>query len=48
MNPEVVYTQQGVSHLKIGQGVLVVTEPHAELNAGFVTLFASSHPAIFE
>ena len=31
----------------MGQGVILVTEPHAELNAGFVGLFASSHPAIF-
>ena len=40
-------TREGTSHQKIGQGVLFVTEPHAELNAGFVGLFASSHPAIF-
>ena len=26
---------------------MLVTEPHAELNAGFVGLFASKHPAIF-
>ena len=32
---------------KEGQGVVLVTEPHAELNAGFVGLFASGHPAIF-
>jgi len=25
-----------------------ITEPHAELNAGFVALFASSPPAIFD
>ena len=31
----------------MGQGVVLVTEPHAELNAGFVGLFASRHPAIF-
>ena len=31
----------------MGQGVVLVTEPHAELNAGFVGLFASKHPAIF-
>ena len=31
----------------MGQGVVFVTEPHAELNAGFVGLFASGHPAIF-
>ena len=40
-------TREGTSHQKIGQGVILVTEPHAELNAGFVGLFASSHPAIF-
>ena len=27
--------------------MILVTEPHAELNARFVGLFASSHPAIF-
>ena len=41
-------TREGTSHQKIGQGVLLVTEPHAELNAGFVALFASSHTAIFD
>ena len=41
-------TREGISHLKIGDGVLLVTEPHAELNAGFVALFASSHPPIFD
>ena len=32
-------TREGTSHQNIGQGVLLVTEPHAELNAGFVALF---------
>ena len=40
-------TREGTSHQKMGQGVVLVTEPHAELNAGFVGLFASKHPAIF-
>ena len=40
-------TREGTSHQKMGQGVVLVTEPHAELNAGFVGLFASRHPAIF-
>ena len=40
-------TREGTSHQKVGQGVLFVTEPHAELNAGFVGLFASKHPALF-
>ena len=41
-------TREGTSHQKMGQGVVLVTEPHAELNAGFVGLFASKHPAIFD
>ena len=40
-------TREGTSHQKMGQGVVFVTEPHAELNAGFVGLFASGHSAIF-
>ena len=40
-------TREGTSHQKMGQGVVLVTEPHAELNAGFVGLFASGHSAIF-
>ena len=40
-------TREGTSHQKMWQGVVFVTEPHAELNAGFVGLFASGHPAIF-
>ena len=40
-------TREGTSHQKMGQGVILVTEPHAELNAGFVGLFASGHSAIF-
>jgi len=39
--------REGTSHQKMGQGVVLVTEPHAELNAGFVGLFASGHSAIF-
>ena len=41
-------TREGTSHQKIGPGVLLVTEPHAELNAGFVGLFASKHPPLFD
>lgn len=47
-DPYVQDTRIGVSHLKVGQGVLFVTEPHAELNAGFIVLFASTHPTIFD
>ena len=47
-DPSVKDTREGTSHQNIGQGVLLVTEPHAELNAGFVALFASSHAAIFD
>ena len=28
---------------KVGQGVLLVTEPHSEVNAGLVVMFASDH-----
>ena len=45
-NPDVVYTQQRVSESKMGQGVLLVTEPHSELNAGLVVIFGSSHPPL--
>ena len=45
-DPEVVYTQQRVSANKQGQGVLLVTEPHSELNAGLVVIFGSSHPPL--
>ena len=41
-------TREGTSHQKVGQGVLFVTEPQSELNAGFVGLFASKHPALFD
>ena len=41
-------TREGTFHYKVGQGELFVTEPHAELNAGFVGLFASKHPALFD
>ena len=43
---DVVYTQQRVSASQQGQGVLLVTEPHSELNAGLVVIFASSHPPV--
>ena len=45
--PDVVYTQHRV-HDRQGQGVLLVTEPHSELNAGLVVVFSSSHPSIFD
>ena len=41
-------TREGTSHQKVGQGVLFVTEPQSQLNAGFVGLFASKHPALFD
>ena len=47
-HPQVKDTRTGASHQQMGEGVLFVTEPHAELNAGFVVLFASDHPAIFD
>ncbi len=31
-----------------GQGVLLVAEPHSELNAGFIVIFASSHPPVLD
>ena len=46
--PDVVYTQHRVDADRQGQGVLLVTEPHSELNAGLVVVFSSSHPAIFD
>ena len=46
-DPNVVDTQQQVSSTRMGQGALVVTEPHAELNAGLIVIFRSSHPPIF-
>ena len=45
-NSEVVYTQQRVNESNMGQGVLLVTEPHSELNAGLVVIFGSSHPPL--
>ena len=46
--PDVVYTQHRVDADRQGQGVLLVTEPHSELNAGLVVVFSSSHPPIFD
>ena len=46
-DPKVVDTQQQVGSTRMGQGALVVTEPHAELNAGLIVIFRSSHPPIF-
>ena len=38
---KVVYTQQRVNESTKGQGVLLLTEPHSELNAGLVVIFGS-------
>ena len=46
-DPKVVDTQSQVGSTRMGQGALVVTEPHAELNAGLIVIFRSSHPPIF-
>ena len=45
---KVVYTQQRVNESTKGQGVLLVTEPHSELNAGLVVIFGSSHPPLLD
>ena len=45
-NSEVVYTQLRVNESNMGQGVLLVAEPHSELNAGLVVIFGSSHPPL--
>ena len=47
-DPKVQYTQHRVSSTRMGQGVLVVTEPHSELNAGLIVVFRSSHPSLFD
>ena len=47
-DPQVVYTQHRVCSTRMGQGALVVTEPHAELNAGLIVIFRSSHPSLFD
>ena len=47
-DPQVVYTQSRVCSTRMGQGALLVTEPHAELNAGLIVIFRSSHPPLFE
>ena len=47
-DPKVVDTQQQVGSTRMRQGALVVTEPHAELNAGLIVIFRSSHPPIFD
>ena len=44
--PDVVYTQHRVNADRQGQGVLLVTEPRSELNAGLVVVFSSAHPSI--
>ena len=40
-DPQVVYTQSRVSSTRMGQAALVVSEPHAELNAGLIVIFRS-------
>ena len=47
-DPKVVYTQSRVSSTRMGQAALVVSEPHAELNAGLIVIFRSSHPSPFD
>ena len=47
-DPKVEYTQHRVCSTRMGQGVLVVTEPHSELNAGLIVVFRSSHPPLFD
>ena len=47
-DPQVVYTQSHVCSTRMGQGALLVTEPHAELNAALIVIFRSSHPPLFE
>ena len=44
-DPQVVYTQSRVCSTRMA---LVVTEPHAELNAGLIVIFCSSHPPLFD
>ena len=46
-DPRVVYTQQKANEGTVGQGVLLVTEPFSELNAGLIVVFGSSHPPLF-
>ena len=47
-DPQVVCTQNRVCSTRMGQGALVVTEPHAELNAGLIVIFRSSRPPLFD
>ena len=47
-DPRVVYTQHRVCSTRMGQGALVVTEPHSKLNAGLIVIFRSSHPPLFD
>ena len=47
-DPKVVYTQHRVDSGQVGQGVLLVTEPRSELNAGFIVAFGSAHPPLFD
>ena len=47
-DPQVVYTQHRVCSTRMGQGALLVTEPHSELNAGLIVIFRSAHPPLFD
>ena len=47
-DPQVEYTQHRVCSTRMGQGALVVTEPHSELNAGLIVVFRSSDPSLFD
>ena len=47
-DPQVECTQHRVCSTRMGQGALVVTEPHSELNAGLIVIFRSSHPSLFD
>ena len=33
---------------RMGQGALLVAEPHSELNAGLIVIFRSAHPPLFD
>ena len=43
-----VHTASCLQHSNGARGPIVVTEPHAELNAGLIVIFRSSHPPLFD
>ena len=45
---QIKYTQHCVCSTRMGEGALVVTEPHFEFNAGLIVIFRSSHPPLFD